>query len=314
MQTTVHESTISSSDKTTHMIAGLIGYIPELQFLQLIQTDNLVETRSQEELHTVWEAAAARRTRLTNHPSPSLGTAPLPQSLASYEREIRERVTYKRYYEGSRLCLVPVQELITPQWYVNLDYIDTLKRRVPQPGQLQEALDLVCDEGGVTLTKPCASNLGELPSLALQTPAYRDLVTSFAPLRPFEVQQTGPQKLSLTIHVDIEVKPNYLLLAKIGARYLIVNGVHRALTFLQAGWQRIPCLVRDAAPTTRSLAELGFQQAPGLLPDEYTLKGTRPAYLSDYLDPIVAPHFQRRNVEALWHVIPQVLTNKQVMP
>jgi hypothetical protein len=311
MQSTLDAPVTDTSGKYTHTIAGLIGHIPESQFLQI---DNLIETRSQEQLHALWEAAVARRAQLAN-PSPSSPcVTPLPGALAPYEQEIRQRLTYKRYYEGYRFCLVPVQELITPQWYVNLDYIDLLKQRTPQPGKLREALDFACDEGGVILPEPCNSNFGGLPSLALQGPIHRDLATPFALLQPFEVHRLSPQRFSLDIHAEIELKPNYLHLIKAGTRYIIINGVHRSLALLQAGWQSIPCLVRDASPTIRSLAELGFQQNAGLLPDELILRGIRPAYLSDYLDPVAAPHFQQRNVNALWQVIPQILLNKQAIP
>ena len=85
MQTVLNTSAEESPDKataaTTHTIAGLIGYLPELQFYQLLHIDNIVETRPIEELHTLWKAATDYCARLTTSPSSTFSITPLPKTL-----------------------------------------------------------------------------------------------------------------------------------------------------------------------------------------------------------------------------------------
>ncbi len=317
MQTVLNTSAEESPDKAiadaTHTITGLIGYLPELQFYQLLHIDTIVETRPIEELHTLWKAATDYCARLTTSPSSTFSITPLPKTLESFERELRQRPTYARYYASYRFCLVPVQELITPQWHVNLEYVEALKQRAPQPDDIREALDFVCDEGGIALADPCVSNVGGVLSLAFQVPNYRELAAILSPLRPLEVRRLDPWKFALTVNAEVQLKPNYLHLAKIGTRLLILNGVHRSLALMLVGWKTIPCLVRDVPHTTRSLVEIGFPPNAGLLPDELLLRAVRPAYLTDYLDPLAALHFQQKDLDLLWQVIPQLPLNKQPM-
>ncbi len=158
------------------------------------------------------------------------------------------------------------------------------------------------------------SNVVGVPSLAFRAPAYRDLALALSPLQPFQAQRIDSRKFTITTRAEVQLKPNYLDVAKIGSRLIILNGIHRSLAFIQAGWKAIPCLVRDF-PNARSLVEVGFQpNRLGVLPDQLLLREARSAYLSDYLDPLTDPHFQQRDMDALWQFICQIHLNKQLMP
>ena len=75
---------------------------------------------------------------------------------------------------------------------------------------------------------------------------------------------------------------------------------------MQAGWKAILCLVRDF-PNIRNLVEVGFQlNQLGVLPDQLVLREPCRAYLSDYMDPLTAPRFQQRDMDALWQCICQM--------
>ena len=304
----------SAQTNGTHTIAGLIGVLPKLHFYQLLHQDNIVETRPIEELQTLWEMSRDHFSQTHPPAVPNIAITPLPKAQERYELELRQRPTYVQYYQGYRFCLVPVHQLITPQWYVNLDYLQALQQIVPEPGQLRQALDFACDEGESELVEPCISNVAGLPSLAFRVPAYRDLALALSPLQPFQAQRIDSRKYTITTHVEVQLKPNYLHVAKIGSRLLILNGIHRSLAFIQTGWKAIPCLVRDF-PNVRNLVEVGFQPNQlGVLPDQLLLRESRSAYLSDYLDPLTAPHFQQRDIDALWQFICQMQLNKQPMP
>jgi len=306
-------STDSALMTSTHTIAGLIGTLPELHFYQLLHQDNIVETRPIEELRALWETSREHFSQSPPPAVPSTAITYLPKALERSELEVRQCPTYVQYFQGYRFCLVPVHQLITPQWYINLDYLQTLQQIVPEPGQLEQALAFACDEGGSELAEPAVSNVAGLPSLAFRVPTYRDLAIALSPFQPFQAQRIGPRKFTITTRAEVQLKPNYLHAAKIGSRLIILNGVHRSLALMQAGWKAIPCLVRDF-PNARSLIEVGFPPNQlGVLPDQLLFRESRSAYLSDYLDPLTAPHFQQRDMDALWQFICQMQLNKQPM-
>lgn len=318
METTLTAVETSSTDSAhltgTHAIAGLIGTLPEIHFYQLLHQANLVESRPIEDLRSLWLASQERFSHLPLPALPNATITPLPLSLENRTRELRRGRSYTQYYSEYRFCLVPVRHLLTPQWYVNLDYLQTLQGIVPAPGQLQQALDFACDEGASELAEPSMSNVAGLPSLAFRTSAFRDLSLTFSPLQPLKVQRIDARRFAVLNRVEVVLKPNYLHVAKIGSRLLILNGVHRSLALMQAGWETIPCLLRDF-PNVRSLVEIGFQPNQlGYLPDQLLLRDSRAAYLSDYLDVLAAPRFRQRDTDALWQFASQAQLNKQPMP
>lgn len=307
-------STDSAHLTGTYTIAGLIGALPEIHFYQLLHQENIVETRPIEELRKLWLTSQEHFSQSSPHALSSTSITFLPKSLEKREMELRRGRTYTQYFSEYRFCLAPVRQLITPQWYVNLDYLQTLQPIVPAPGQFQQALDFACDEGMSELAEPSMSNVAGSPSLAFRTPLFRDLAFTFSPLLPLKAQRIDSRRFAVTTHVEVELKPNYLHVAKIGSRLLILNGVHRSLAFMQAGWEAIPCLVRDF-PNVRSLAEVGFlPNQLGILPDQLLLRDSRTAYLSDYLDPLAAPRFRQRDMDALWQVSCPLQANKQPIP
>jgi len=248
----------SAHEIGTHTIAGLIGVLPELHFYQLLHQDNIVETRPIEELRSLREASREHFSKSLPSAVPGSTITYLPKSLERYELELRQRPTYVQYYQGYRFCLVPVHQLITPQWYVNMDYLQALQQIVPQPEQLQQALDFACDEGGSELAEPCVSNVAGLPSLAFRVPAYRELALTLAPLQPLQAQRIDRRKFTITTRAEVQLKPNYLHIAKIGSRLLILNGIHRSLPCPR--FPKRPQLGRDRFPAkpirspTRSVA------------------------------------------------------------
>ncbi len=291
----------------THTIAALIGYLPEAHARQLLQNENLVDApQSFADLHALWEGTQAHCEQLSKRKSSSslmvaasasvsVNLDPLPAALRHRGEELRSQPMYARWYQGFaeyRVMQVPVHQLITPQWFADLDYIENLKQHAPKPGDLEAALDFVFDEGP-TLPEPCLSGSGV---------AFRATHQRIQAVLPPIFRPSGNGGYEVVVRV--EPIPNYLQVAKMGARLVIANGVHRATALMQAGWDRIPCLVRDA----RSLADLGLANQPGILPEAILLHDPRPPYLSDLFDPSIAPRFHQRSSEQVLRVIPQVDT------
>jgi hypothetical protein len=74
------------------------------------------------------------------------------------------------------------------------------------------------------LADACMSNVAGVPSLALGVPVYRDLVIALPPFQPFQAHRTDPRKFTITKRSEVQLKPNYLHVAKVGSCLLILNG------------------------------------------------------------------------------------------
>jgi hypothetical protein len=79
----------------------------------------------------------------------------------------------------------------------------------------------------------------------------------------------------------VRQQQSYVQVARLGDRYFLRDGYHRAYGLLAAGIRYVPALVKDFP----SFEEVGLP--PGLLPQGAYL-GDRPPLLTDYLDDSVA--------------------------
>lgn len=287
----------SSNLTNAHTIAALIGFLPELQAAQLLLTENLVDApRSLGAIHKFWEQTQKNTSQLQSR-NWSTSVDRLPARFQSWEAELRSRDTFIQFYEGIaeyRICLIPTEQLIVPQWQANLDYIEVLRQKAPAPGNLADGLPFAFEERA-EIESPCFSGGG----YTFRSPSPPNL---FAMLPP-EVRSSNPHEFEVVTRV--RAKGNYLQAAKINGHYVIINGVHRSAALLRAGWDRIPCLLRDAS-TLFGVGMFSPQDGGGMIPEQILVKSNRPPYLADLFDATIAPQFHQRNMETILRITPQV--------
>ena len=148
----VAQPVASSITESTHTIAALIGFQSQLEACIVLNSDNIVGLPSSlDEIYKLWNEAHRQSKKPPKHRE-NCGlptTRSLPAQLQHYEQEVKSRPTFKRHYPDQmlyRVALVPVCHLITPQWYADLDYIAAIQQNIPQPGDLEGALELAFKE------------------------------------------------------------------------------------------------------------------------------------------------------------------------
>lgn len=279
----------------THTIGTLIGFLPEIQAAQLLLSEGLVDVpRSLAAIHKIWEQANKNCSQLQSR-NWSTSVERLPAHFQSWEAELKSRDTFVQFYEGfdNRISLVPAALLIVPQWCANLDYIEALRQRAPAPGNLEDGLQFAFEERA-EIESPCLIGGG----YTFRAPAPANL---FA-MQPPEARSINPHEFEVVTRV--RAKGNYVQVAKISGHYVIINGVHRCAALLRAGWDRIPCLLRDA-PSLFGV-ELFTPQLGGLIPEPILVKSNRPPYLADLFDAAIAPQFHQRNMETILRITSHV--------
>ncbi len=292
----VAQPAVASATQSAHTIAALIGFQSQLEACIALHSNNIVDLPSSlEELYKLWNEAHRQSKKPPKHRG-NCGlpiTRSLPPQLQHYEQDVKSRPTFKRHYPDQalyRVTLVPVCHLITPQWYADLDYIAAIQRNIPQPGDLEEALELAFkEEDGIAA--PSIVTQGNISIATFQRPASNLIVGS-----P-EIDSTNPHKTKVTW--PVETKANYLQVCEIDSQFVIVNGVHRSAAFLAAGWNYIPCLLRKA----KGLYEVFQLGTLGVLHEPQKLQ--YPPYICSLFDPAVALRFQQADVDQQLQIISQ---------
>src|SRR5205823_8180454 len=67
--------------------------------------------------------------------------AELPSDLKTIEDEVRQRRTFQQYYEAVadyQFGIAPIGALLSPQWAVDLDYVDELASHLLSEGPSDE--------------------------------------------------------------------------------------------------------------------------------------------------------------------------------
>lgn len=302
---TVNEQTFPVGTRT---IATLPGFLPKRHAWQLFQGSNFLDSpKTYKELDTLWQEAKRRSALAPIHLSGFTQTSPkltqitpLPKSVSSFEQELMSRPTFERWYADTadyRLWCVPACTLVTPQWYADTGYIEQLAKQAPQPGQWKEVLDFVFGEGlGIEEPVLCLPNANTAMAV-FRSPA-NNLRAIQPPAEPLQIQRRSAHELEITVRV--QTAPNYLQVARIRGKHVLVNGIRHSCALLKAGWEVIPCLVREA----RSLQEVGF--APGQLGLISELEEmARPPYICDFLEHTIAHTFHQRPVDQVMRVVVQ---------
>jgi len=193
-----------------------------------------------------------------------------PSGLADRIARLQETEVFKTQYEpfGGKVVSFDLRELITPQWWVDLDYVQ----------ELSASLNMYKGDKGLydfcfptsCLERPFVAGNGVVLSSG-----RRDL----GRVTPLRLEHFSPEKA--TISFDVFPRPNFVFVARLQEtqKILILNGVHHLLALLSSGSDRAIGVLRDA-----SVAEtFNFAQDPSIFKPN-RLMSPRPPLLRDYLD------------------------------
>ncbi|MDQ6899081.1 MAG: hypothetical protein M3072_06185 [Candidatus Dormibacteraeota bacterium] len=138
------------------------------------------------------------------------------------------------------------------------------------------------------------NDVTSLASISLPVGAPTDLPAHFDPAQKAWIFTSANPNLRITgagqavvngapmFGFMLALLPSFVRVARYQSRYLLVDGHHRALGFLERGIRNVPALVGDVS----SFEALGLP-AMGMLPQDAYL-GERPPILCDYLNGAVS--------------------------
>jgi hypothetical protein len=254
---------------------ALLGWINEPEIRPLFQTSSVTSPSTIEAFIAESRTRRQARSQIQLVPPPPPTVGGLPASLQPRADALRSNEQFRTAYEpfGAMFAMVPLAELVTPQWWVDRDYVDELAASAPGEEDFDAIFDFSFAVG--QLSRPMY--------LGLNGAAFASARSDIGAPGPLRIARFSPEKV--TFEFDITPRPNWVWLAASQdmSRLLVINGVHHLLALLKAGHQNALCLLRPANTLGDLIANGWNPQDPGLFkPNELT--SPRPPLLRDYLD------------------------------
>lgn len=208
---------------------------------------------------------------------------PLPPSLNDLAAKVLADPVYKRAYRfvPSQIALVDLDGVVVFQKFINLAYVEQLKRRLSVKPSVEEVFNFAL---------PLQPQQPQV-QLMQNNPNMYTLISTSTDFRFLEAEMFQPDAVPTLrsqgrpvaiIGLVVGFGSNFLNVYHAENRLVLGNGSHRAYALRDLGITKIPCLVQRV--TRRDELDL---VAPGDLaasPDRY-LKSPRPPMLRDYFDP-----------------------------
>jgi hypothetical protein len=254
---------------------ALLGSIQEPDVRPLFIVASVTSPPNVEDFIGTCRAARGARPQPTGTPPPPPAIEPLPAALEPRANALRTSEQFRIAYEpfGAQFVRVPLAELVTPQWWVDADYVEALAQAAPAEDDLEGMFSFSFAMGSLAMPMHLGTNGAAFAS-------RRNDIGLPSPLR---IARYSPEKV--TFEFDVPPRPNWVWLAACQDmnRLLILNGVHHLLALLKAGRQHALCLIRSSHSVAADQS-LGLSaQDPGIFkPSELT--SGRPPLLRDYLD------------------------------
>src|SRR2546426_7174155 len=171
---------------------------------------------------------------------------PLPAELAPLGAEVQAREVFAKYYASQaeyEFAIVPIDSLLSPQVYADVQYVDELAATLPKTPDASADFSFAFPVP--TITEPMISGQSVVFS------SYGANVTANAV--PSVTRRTDG---TYDIVVRATSRPNYVQVARYDTRLVLINGVHKVLALRTAGRTVAACLLRSV----QRREELGLVQ------------------------------------------------------
>jgi hypothetical protein len=269
---------------------ALLGFLVKAE-VDAIFKQQPFKTIAGEDPLELWRRYDQKRQGLDSAPSGQI--AELPSLLKAIEADVRQRRTFQQYYEAVadyQFGIAPIDALLSPQWAVDLDYVDELASQLAGGPSDETQLRFALSEGSIN--QPIIAG-----NQVLFTTSRRDLHADQIP----EVRQVDSDEYEIVIRATS--RPNYINVSILDDRLLLTNGVHKVCALQKAGLSSCFCVFRRID----SLTDSGINVQTSIFRDP-VFKGPRPAMVRDFLEPSASAPLYIRSMNQILQIAVSVGT------
>jgi hypothetical protein len=269
---------------------ALLGFLAKVE-VDAIFKQQPFKTVGGEDPFELWRRYDQQRQGLAPAPSGQIGE--LPSHLKAIEGQVRQRRTFQQYYEAVadyQFGIAPIDALLSPQWAVDLDYVDELASQLSEASPDEDQLRFALSEGSIHQPMIAGNQV-------LFTTSRRDLHADPIP----EVRQVDSDEYEIVIRATS--RPNYINICILENRLLLTNGVHKVCALQKAGLSNCFCVFRRID----SLPDSGINTQTSIFRDPL-FKGARPAMVRDFLEPSASAPLYIRSMNQILQIAVSVGT------
>ena len=289
-------------------ILHLYGAASQAEIVNFLRTQ--CEFGNQDELKSVidgWRSAAERFAQITS------GFEDLPESIkvSSVPKEFKTTLEdlEREPLFSNTFSLIPhsveiveIDKLVAGQRYVNLDHIKRIESTIPESPTLKSLINFCLKTGP---PPPVPTDLQLAPNVY----SYKSESTDFRFIGGYPKKLTeddiriclgGGQPVA-GIMLFVGYGSPAINVFKVGQRYILNNGFHRAFALRKRGVDQIPVVVQN-------ISNWNLELPPILvgLPTAYLVTTRRPSLVKDFFDPDISHPLLMKNrdrsVQIQWNV------------
>ncbi len=272
--------------RPTRRISALLGFLLKAEVDAIFKQQPFEPADPTADPAILWRASCQGTQSVASMPPGSI--EPIDEHHPAVVA-IKSRRTYHDHYEAVadyHFGLAPIEALLTPQCFADLDYIDELAAMIPPGKSLGEQLGFAMPE--TTIAEPIVAG----NQIFFSSPR-RDLHADPIP----RVRETNPGEFEISVRATS--RPNYIQVAVMRDRLFLVNGVHKVCALHKHGLTRVPCIYRSAS----RLEEAGFNPLLTSLFRPDLFDGPRPARVLDFLNNNIAVPLKIRSMYQVLRIV-----------
>lgn len=236
------------------------------------------------EITQSWQKASTRMTSLakTEAGLPDKITieeppAPIEKRLKEIENDQLFRATFSAMPTSFKI--IDIDQLVAPQREVNLDYVDSIIKRIPGKS-IEDLIELCVGPRTSPPELKALQTAGNQMTCSSRSLDLRFLIGAPKPINDDDISiaYVGGQPVeAITLLVGFGGAPINVYM--VGTRLVLGNGFHRVVALRMAGITKIPVVVQHVAN-----AELEFPEQFLGLSRAYLLEQPRPVLVKDFFD------------------------------
>jgi hypothetical protein len=225
-------------------------------------------------------------------------------SFAAKLTEITSDILFRQTFSYCQFefKLVEIAKLVAPQRLVNLDYVQTLKERLPKNPGIEDLIDFC-------ITPKQLPPSPKVQQIAPNVFSYNSESSQFRFLGGYPKQLTMEDIIASNAG-GLPAAAIVLLLGygspvcnvySVNNRMVLNNGFHRMFTLGEIGIKYAPVVVQKITSP-----DLEFPAAVAGLPKDYLIKHPRPVIMKDFFDPKLVKVIHKKpthtGVQISWNV------------
>jgi hypothetical protein len=264
----------------------LVGFIPENEAMNMVKVQNVDSKTSSDEWLKLIRSAADETSKVTGRLSCEPSIKEIDPKYGERIAKLKSEQSFKQHGAGmirTGFALVELAKLHVHQPRINMEYIESLKRRAPEPDDEEGTLKFCLptqDENAsamkmITEFNPQTNTFSAITEnldLRILANTHSEDPTTHTPLAGFYYGFGLPQ-ISVVEYMGM---------------FLLKNGYHRAYTLLEKGHEFVPCVL-SLTGSLQATGAISSSAFPSSL-----LFSDRSPILSDFRTPAAVPVPQRR--------------------